>query len=250
MSLWRLEWLRLVRTRRWLSIAGIVVVFGFISPLTVRYAEELFEGLSPGGDVQIILPEATPLESMQQFVGNVQQLGTLVVVLVAAAAMAVDSHPEMAVFLRTRVRTVRKLIFPRFGANAALAAAAYTAGALAAWYETEVLIGSLPVGRTLAAIAGGALFQVLVVAVVVLAAGLSRSFIQTAVVAVGILLSLPLLGLIGGLDPWLPSRLATNLAHLDTPQSVADYVRPLVVTLGAILACLFIGIARLESREL
>ena len=30
MTLWRLEWLRLLRTKRWLDLLGVYVVVGFL----------------------------------------------------------------------------------------------------------------------------------------------------------------------------------------------------------------------------
>jgi len=248
-SLWRLEWLRLLRTRRWLSIAAVLLMFGFLSPITVRYIEDILEQLGPT-DLQITLPAASPYRAMQEFVGNIQQLGTLVVVLVSASALAFDSRPEVAVFLRSRVRSTRELILPAFAVNAGFAGLAFGLGAAAAWYETEVLLGSLPAGRTLAAIAGGALFQAFIVATVALAAGLSRSFLQTAILSVGLLLSLPLLGLVGVISPWLPSQLSTALADLQRPRDFMDYARPLTVTLAAIPLFLAIAVRRLDRREL
>jgi ABC-2 type transport system permease protein len=249
MTLWRLEWLRLVRTRRWMSLAGVLIVFGFVSPLTVRYAEDLLESLGPG-DIQILLPEPTAFEAMREYVGNVQQLGTLVVVLVSASALALDGRPELAAFLRTRVRSARDLVLPRFGVNAAVAALAFAAGGFAAWYETEVLLESLPVGRTLLAILLGSLFQVFVVATVALAAGLAKSFVQTAILAVGLLLSLPLLSLVGPLGPWLPGELTVMLAQLDRSRDAIDYARPVLVTLVAIPVFLAVAVRRFEGREL
>ena len=43
MSLWRLEWLRLVRSRRLVALAGVYVFFGFVGPLTARYLGEIVE---------------------------------------------------------------------------------------------------------------------------------------------------------------------------------------------------------------
>ena len=248
MNLWRLEWLRLLRTRRWISVLAVLLLFGFISPLTVRYAEDIFEQFAR--DVQVTLPDPTPYEAMREFAGNAQQLGILVVVLVSASALAVDANTEMAIFLRSRVRSVRQLVIPRFAVNAAFAAGAFLGGCLAACYETAILLGDLPLGRTAAAIATGMLFQVFVVAAVVLAAGVARSFVQTAVIAVGLLLTLPLLGLIAPLEPWLPSQLSSNLAELDQANGPADYLRPVASTLVAIPAFLAYSIRRLDTREL
>ena len=51
MNLWRLEWLRLVRTKRWIALVGIYVFFGLLGPLSARYMGEIVERF--GGGVQV-----------------------------------------------------------------------------------------------------------------------------------------------------------------------------------------------------
>ena len=48
MTLLRLEWLRLVRTRRLLALTGVYLFFGIAGPLTARYLGEIVERF--GGD--------------------------------------------------------------------------------------------------------------------------------------------------------------------------------------------------------
>jgi hypothetical protein len=67
---------------------------------------------------------------------------------------------------------------------------------------------------------------------------------------VGLLLSLPLLALIGALGPWLPGELTVLLAELDRPRDAFDYVRPVLVTLVAIPLFLAVAVRRLDAREL
>src|SRR5581483_3524911 len=167
-----------------------------------------------------------------------------------ASSLAIDSRPEIGVFLRSRVASVGRLVWPRFVVMAALGAGGFVLGALAAWYETEVLLGPLPVGRTLAGIATGALFEVFVVAVVVYASGRTAGYAQTALLAVVLVFVLPLLENVDSLRPWLPSRLAANLMEVDRHRSLADYLRPIAVTLAAIPALLALGVRGLEKREL
>jgi ABC-2 type transport system permease protein len=248
-TLWRLEWLRLVRTRRWLAVAGLLLLSGLVSPVTVRYLTDFLERFGPQ-DIQITVPPPTPAEGMREYVGNALQLGVLALVLVAASSLAIDSRPEIGVFLRSRVASVGRLVWPRFVVMATLGAGGFVLGALAAWYETEVLLGPLPVGRTLAGIATGALFEVFVVAVVVYASGRTAGYAQTALLAVVLVFLLPLLENVGALRPWLPSRLAANLMDVDRHRSLADYLRPTAVTLALVPALLALGIRGLEKREL
>ena len=101
MNLWRLEWLRLARTRRLAALIGVYLFFGLTGPLTARYLEQILGSLGTEG-VRIEFPQPKPADGIVQFMGNVSQIGLLVVVLVAASALAFDARREMAVFLRTR----------------------------------------------------------------------------------------------------------------------------------------------------
>jgi ABC-2 type transport system permease protein len=88
---------------------------------------------------------------MAAYVDNSQQLGLLVVVLIAAAALAFDAQRESGAFLCTRVHHIRQLVLPKVAVNALAAVGAFALGPLAAWYETAVLLGGLPVAEPLAA---------------------------------------------------------------------------------------------------
>jgi ABC-2 type transport system permease protein len=248
MNLWQLEILRLIRTRRWMPVVGVLVISGLVSPPTARYFSAFLENFGPNG-IKVTAPAATPAEGMREYVGNALQLGILSLVLVSASSIAFDAHPEIAVFMRSRVRSMKELILPKFAVLAGLAAAAFVIGALAAWYETELLLGSLPVGRTVIGIATGALFELFVVAVVVYGAGRSAGFIQTTVFAVVVIFTMPILENVDSLRFWLPSRLASNLLEADQARSFLDYVRPVLVTVILIPVLLALGIRSLDRRE-
>ena len=93
MNLWRLEWVRLVRTKRIIGLLSVYVFFGFLGPLSVRYMEQILENF--GGGVQITVPEPMAADGIAAYVGNAAQIGLLVAVGVAAAALAFDAKPQM-----------------------------------------------------------------------------------------------------------------------------------------------------------
>src|SRR5690606_23873677 len=120
MSLWRLEWLRLVRTRRVVAILGVYVFFGLTGPLAARYLSEILGQVGTPG-VKVEFPPPVPADGITQFLGNASQIGLLIVVIVAASALAFDARREMGVFLRTRAASVRTILVPAFAVNAAAA---------------------------------------------------------------------------------------------------------------------------------
>ncbi len=204
MSLWRLEWLRLVRTHRIWILLGIFTFFGALGPLTAKYLPEIVDRLGAGAEVAI--PPATPELAMAQYSGNVVQIGLLAVVFIAAAALAFDSKPEMSVFLRTRA-SIRSILRPRYIVNMVAAAGAAFAGSAVAFIGTAILITSPNTVDTILGSLMLALYFVFAVAVTGLVASLVRGVPATALLSIGVLITLGLLGLIPVVKPWLPSEL-------------------------------------------
>jgi ABC-2 type transport system permease protein len=251
MSLWRLEWLRLLRTHRLLTIIGVYVFFGLTGPLTVRYLDRILGAVGTEGIV-VEFPKPTPADGIAQFTGDASQIGLLVVVFVAASALAFDSRREMAVFLRSRVAGVHRILVPAFTMSAVAGVAGLVCGTLAAWYETAVLLGPVPAAAMLSGILYGALFLAFATAVVALSASLARGTLATAGISLGILLGMAVAAGIGGprAGRWLPTSLtgaATDLLHTARP---VDYLPAATVTLIATAACLWVAIVIAGRREI
>ena len=252
MSLWRLEWLRLVRTRRWIALVGVYVFFGLLGPVTARYLSEILS--FAGGELQgatIEFPPPVPADGMAQYVSNVMQIGTLVTVVVAAGSVAFDALPEMGIFLRTRVPQVLRILIPRMVVTAVAVVVAFVLGSLAAWYETWALIGTLDARAVVAGVAYGSLFLVFVVALVAAVAGRAGSVLGTVMVSILILLVMPVIGIADALGRWLPSHLAGALGALPSGAArPADYLGAASVTMAAIAGLTWLAVALARRREL
>ncbi len=226
MSLWRLEWLRLTRTRRWITPVAVFLLFGLIGPLSARYLGEL---LSSVGGLEVVLPTPTPVDGFAQYVSNASQLGVLAVVVVAAASLSIDQPSEMGIFLRTRVRRPADLLVPRVATLTALAVAAWVGGCLAAWYETVVVLGTVSAPAVLVGTLYGALYLAFVVTLVAALAGRGSSTMTTSLWAVGVLIVLPVVALVPWLERWVPSELVGALVDLVGGASLTEYV-PAAIT--------------------
>lgn len=251
MSLWRLEWLRLVRTKRWIALVAVYLFFGLVGPFIARYISEILSLV--GGELEgatIILPPPEPVDGLAQFSSNAAQVGLLVAVVVAAGALAFDAKPEMGIFLRTRVAEVRSLLWPRYVTNAAAIAGSFLLGALAAWYESVVLIGGLPTGGVLAGIGYGVLYLLFVVAVVAAAAGRARSVLGTVLVSIFVLLLMPIVGIFDAVGDWLPNHLVSALTAIPDGASASEYWKAAVVTVMAGAAALWLSVRWATGREL
>ena len=248
MNLWRLEWLRMVRTRRGIALVGVWAFFGLLGPLTARYLGEILERV--GGGIAIELPETVPADGITQFMSNGLQIGLLAVVVVAAAALTLDADPEMSMFLRTRVSSINRLIMPRYVVVTVVSVMAFAVGLGLAAYETWALLGGLSAGRI---VAGGLLFALYLAFAVALVAGIGgwlSSVVMTAAVSVGVLVLLALSGLVESARAWFPSHLAGSLDALIRGAEASDYVEAVVVTLVLIPALIWAGLRGYQRREL
>ena len=248
MSLWRLEWIRLFRTKRWIALLGVYVFFGLVGPLTARYISEILESF--GGGVEVVVPEPVAADGIASYVSNAAQIGLLVSVGVAAAALAVDAKPQMGIFLRTRVAHVRNIIVPRYLVVTSAVAASFCLGSVAALYESTVLMGSLPLDGWLLGTLLGCLYLAFAVAVVAAVAGRTQSLLVTVVGAIGILLLLPIIGIAPEVGQWLPSHLVGAIDSLVRGAGYADYVGSTIVTLALTAGALGLAVRWADQREL
>ncbi|HEY2509153.1 MAG TPA: hypothetical protein VGI58_21765 [Streptosporangiaceae bacterium] len=249
MNLWRLEWLRLTRTPRAIALLAIFLFIGLIEPVITRYQQDLIGRLSHG--VRISVPPPTPADGLNSYVAEISVIGLVLVVAIAAAALCFDTRPGMATFLRTRVVSMRQLVLPRFAVSAAAAVAAYLLGTLGTWYETGVLIGSLPVAGLLGGMLCGAVYETFAVAVTALAAALARSIVGTIGVALAILIALPIAGTLHVIADWLPSALVNAPVSLVNGTAHLSHFGPaLAVSIATSVALLAAATARLRARQI
>jgi len=249
MNLWRLEWLRLRRTPRALTMAAVFVFFGLLQPILTKYQSQLLSHV--GNGVRISFPPATPAAGVSGYFGELAGTGLIVVVVIAVGAFTFDAHHGLAIFLRTRVTGFWQLIAPRFAVNAAAAGLAYIAGALAAWYETTLLIGAPGAAAMLAAMLCGVIYLGYAVAVTAFAATIVRGTLATVGVALAVLFALPIAGIYRPIADWLPSALTdAPAALLSGTHHLPHYLPAFAVTVAASGAALAAAVLRLRAREI
>jgi ABC-2 type transport system permease protein len=247
MTLWRLELHRLVRTHRWAILFGVYLFFGVLGPFSAAYMNEIITRFA--GDVQMTFPDPRPVDGIIQFVGNASQLGLLAVVIVAAGALALDSHPEIAAFFRTRTERARTLLVPRYAVMTLAAVAALVVGTAVAWALTEALIGGLPAGALAIGTLYGGLYLAFAIAVLAAVLGLTRSNVAAVFGAFAVLIALPVIGLVPTIKPWLPSELFAAVIAVIEGVPATDFVRSAIVTVAATAGLLVFAAYRYERRE-
>lgn len=249
MNLWRLEWLRLRRTPGALTMAAVFVFFGLLQPILTKYQSQLLRHV--GNGIRISVPPVTPAAGVRGYFGELAGISLIVVVVIAAGAFTFDAHHGLAIFLRTRVTGFWQLLAPRYAVNAGAAGLAFILGMLAAWYETSLLIGTLPAGGMLAAMLCGVVYLGYAVAVTAFAATLVRNTLATVGVALAVLFVLPIAGIYRPIADWLPSALTSAPdALVSGTHHLSHYLPALAVAVVASGAALAVAVLRLRAREI
>jgi ABC-2 type transport system permease protein len=246
MSLWKLEVLRLWRTQRWLILLAVFVSFGILGPVTARYLPDLLEAL--GEETAGSFAAMTAVDGVTQYIGNAAQIGLLAVVFVAAAALAFDAKPEIAVFLRTRA-SISEIVISRFVVASSASIGAFWVGMVVAYVLTGILLAWVNAGAvTVGAILFG-FYLGFAVAVVAVVASFIRSVPGVALLSLGILIVLALLGLVPQLAPWLPSE-PVGATDVLIRGGGFEFWRALLTTIVLSVLLLMVSIRRLEQREM
>lgn len=245
---WRVEWLRLFRTPRWIALFGVYLVFGLLGPVTAKYLADILQRVQ--SEMTIVVPPAQPRDGVVNYLGQVTQTGLVVVVVIAAGALAFDSRRGIAVFLRTRTSNMWRLVTPRLVVPIAGAVLAYAVGLLAAWYETALLLGPLPFGAMLGGFICQAAYLAFAVTVVAAAAAVTRGVLPTVGTALGALILMSVAGSVAAIHRWLPSTLVGAQAELLTTGTLADFVPALITTVVAGAALTGFAVHRLGRRQL
>ena len=246
MTLWRLEWTRIVRTLSAILLPILFVFFAIVGPLMARYLPDLLERFAD--QITIILPDPTPLEGLVQYLGNVEQLGLAGIIVVAAMAICIDSKRELSVFFRSRT-TVRHLIVPRIVVPLALAMFSVSLGAAVVSVTTQIVLGPLPLAEVALGTVLYCAYLVFAVSVVVFVSSLAKPVPVVAIVSIVAIILTGILGLLPVVGDWLPSVLTGATIRLVAGESWT-YTMPLIVTAATSTALLGFGIWRLDRREI
>lgn len=247
MTVVRLEWLRLVRTRRWLVLALPFVFFGMAGPISIHYLPQILA--SEFGELALKIPEPAPSQGMAEYAEQISTIGLVIVVAAAAGALCIDATPTLATFYRTRVDSIRALLIPRYLVMAGAAVLSLLLGTLAAWYETTILLGPVAPVDVLVATALGSLYLAFAVAVVALASSLVRSTLATVGLSLCLLFLMPILGIVPAVGRWLPSALAGGFGSVVGGAGAEDFLRPALLTAVLIPLMLALAVQRYTQRE-
>ena len=236
-----------LRTHKLLIVSAVFLVFGFATPLLIKFMPQLLE--ASGEDIIVQMPDPSAVMALGEYANTLVQVGTLVAVLVAMGAIARERERGLAAMILSKPVSLGAYVAAKLAAESTTFIAALVLGSAACYAYTVLLIEPADLSSFLALNLLLALFFVFCLSVTLLCSSLFRNQLAAGGVSLVALIVQALLTQVPGLGDYLPARLTVwgigllSGLHASAWPAVA-------VTLAVIAACLFLSPVVLHHREL
>jgi ABC-2 type transport system permease protein len=245
----RKELLEAWRGKRFLVAVILLGAFGMMSPLLAKFMREIFSAV-PGAEMfSAMIPEATVMDAIGQYIKNIEQFGILLALLLSMGLVTGEKEHGTAALMLSKPLSRNSFILSKFLGVAVVLLAAVFVAAIGGYYYTLFLFEPLPLGNWLAFNGALLLVFLVVTAITLLFSTLFNSQAAAAGAGLGLYLLISLLGNSPTLAPYTPGYLVNwgvGLFNGGTEPAWAS----LGVCLGLIAICLTFACLVFRRQEL
>jgi len=132
------------RTFRFPAVVLVFFLIGLVSPLLAKYTPELVGQLA--GDVEITFPVPTSVQSIQQIVKNLAQIGPIAAIFLAMSVIATEKRRGTAALVLTKPVSRGAFVASKFLAMMITLGSGIVVGCIGGYAYTAMLFEALPVG--------------------------------------------------------------------------------------------------------
>lgn len=245
----RKELLEQARTNRLLILVVVLVAFGLMSPLLAKYTPELLRLIPGAEEFAFLIPTPTLMDSVGQYVKNVNQFGILLVLLFTMGAVAQEKERGTAAMILVKPVSRSEFLLAKFFTLALIFLAGMLLAGLGAYYYTVILFEE-PGFTAWMVLTLLIWLQLLVyIALTLLFSTLVRSQAAAAGLSFGVILLFSLLGSFPSLARFLPGQLVNWGVGLFVPGSATGWPA-FWISLFIITACLVMAWIIFERQEI
>jgi ABC-2 type transport system permease protein len=245
------EFRELVRTRKVLVVGAILLVFGLLGPLTVKYMPLILSDL-PGVPEGLadVMPEPDITMAVDEYVQNLSQFGVILAILVPMAAIVGEKSSGTAAMILSK--PVSRAAF--LGAKWIMYAIVFIGGvflaALGGYYYIGVLFDWLGPLHFLALNALVALYLMMYLSITLFASTICRSQLAAAGLSFGSLILFGLVGAIPSISDYLPASVMKWGRSIALGQGGETAWQAVVIASLIILATWFASWLSFRKQEL
>jgi ABC-2 type transport system permease protein len=172
------EMLEIARTPKVLILPAVFLIFGFMSPLTARYINEILRSV---GGIDIRLPEPTYYDAYMQFFKNLYSTAIIVVILVFIGTVVDEKAKGSAALVLTKCLSRQWFIVSKFISGAVFFTGAYSLSTAACMYYTFILFSEFFNSGLWTALLMFWVFGIYIIAITIFASTVGKSYVTAAV---------------------------------------------------------------------
>jgi ABC-2 type transport system permease protein len=245
--LFKKDFLELMRTKRFLVVGIIFVVFALSSPILAKMTPELLKSLGDG--VQIIMPEATIMESQGQFVSNIA--GICVYALIVAFGGLIVSERRSGMYNNLRNNGVGRSAFvlSKIATQVLVVTSIYVVSCMLFSIYNQVLFGEFWVKGSLLSFVAMYVFLLFTISFINMFSVVSKSVIMAIIFGFLMTIFIALFDLFS-FGKYLPNHLiGLSVSVFSDPATVGYIWKNIVVTLVLSVVIVFASVGLCRSKE-
>jgi ABC-2 type transport system permease protein len=241
------DFLELLRTKRILIVGIVFVIFAMTSPLLAKMTPELLRML--GDEVQIIMPDATIVDSYLQFVSNISQICIYALIIAFGGLIVRERKSGMYNNLLNNGVKRSSFVLSKIVAQLLVVTAIYVVSCLLFSFYNSVLFGEFWTADSLLSFTMMYVFLVFALSFINFFSVISKSVMASIIFGFIMTIAIALLDLFS-FGKYLPNYLLSlSVGVLNDPE-VMNYVLPnIAITLGLSAMIIFVSIKLCRSRE-
>ncbi|MFZ0545989.1 MAG: YhfC family glutamic-type intramembrane protease, partial [Candidatus Promineifilaceae bacterium] len=205
------------RTRRFIIVGAVFIVFGMISPLLARFLPQILGSVQGAEQFADLIPEPTIADALGQYIKNLTQFGFILAIVLGMGAVAGEKEKGTAAMILSKPMPRWAFITGKFAAQTIVYLVSFLIAAVSAYYYTYFLFGPPAAGPFLLMNALLLIWLMVFVAVTLLGSTLGKSTGGAAgIAAVGSILLL-VLGSVPAVSQLMPGALVGWAGQLTLP---------------------------------
>jgi ABC-2 type transport system permease protein len=239
------------RTRRFLVVMAVFVMFGLTSPLVAKFTPEILKSVAGAEQFASLIPTPTTVDAMNQYIKNITQFGFILAVLLGMNAIAGEKESGTAAMILSKPMTRWAFVLSKFTAQSLVYASAFLVAGLGAYYYTVILFGSLDAAKFTGINLLLLLWLLTFVGAALLGSVIGPTIAAAAGTGLGISVAILLAGSIPTFGALMPNGLISWAAMLgENSDKAAANAGALAGGVVLILLCLLWSVALFERQEI
>jgi ABC-2 type transport system permease protein len=227
------------RTFRFPALVLVFFLIGLASPLLAKYTPELVELLA--GDVEITFPVPTSVQSIEQIVGNLAQVGPIAAIFLAMSVIATEKRRGTAALILTKPVSRGAFVTSKFVAMMITLGTGIVVGCVGGYAYTAMLFEALPVD-------GYIVFTFLILLSVTVYAAvtfLSSTLLESPLAAAGVGFAVFIVTLavaaLPGIGDYMPVGLYRPAQQIALGEPSTNIVLPAIANMAVIILAIVVA---------